>query len=160
MAKAALAKMDRPQMGPSSGIGHNDIQDLAKMALGNMNGVSSKFIPSLPEEDNSIEELTDRALHNMPTDSNWINDAMSGDRMKISDLAKRALKKQFPPVSGGIQDKLNADDQKEAEDIAVKEVERIQNEEAADITKNNIEAELGSAKDQLKEEVKKDEETL
>lgn len=107
MAKRALQNMDRPQMGPGSGIGQGDIADLAKMALGNMNGVSSKFIPSLPEEDTSIEELTDRALHNMPTDSNWINDAMSGDRMKISDLAKKALTKQFPPVSGGIQDKLN-----------------------------------------------------
>ena len=53
-----------------------------------MNGVSSKFIPSLPEEEHSISELTDRALHAMPTDSNWINDAMSGDQMKISDLAK------------------------------------------------------------------------
>lgn len=88
MAKAALDNMDRPQQGPASGIGHNDIQDLARMALGNMNGVSSKFIPSLPEEEHSISELTDRALHAMPTDSNWINDAMSGDQMKISDLAK------------------------------------------------------------------------
>lgn len=134
-------------MGQVSGIGQNDIADLAKMALGNMNGISSKFIPSLPEDDHSIEELTDRALHAMPTDSSWISDAMSGDKMKISELAKKALAKQFPPVSGGIQDKMNQADQKEAEEVAMKEVERIQNEEVADQTKNNIEAELGSAKE-------------
>jgi hypothetical protein len=38
----------------------------------------------------------------------------------------------------------------------MKEAERIQNEETAAITRNNIEAELGSAKDKLKEEVKAD----
>jgi hypothetical protein len=146
MAKRALDAMDHPGYGPGSGIGHSDIQDLARMALGNMNGVSSKFIPNLPEEDDSIESLTSRALQAMPADSNWVDDAMSGDRMKISDLAKRALAKQFPPVSGGIQDKLNEEDQKEAEEIALKEAERIQNEQAAAVTKENIEAELGSAK--------------
>jgi hypothetical protein len=35
---------------------------------------------------------------------------MSGDKMKISELAKKALTKQFPPVSGGILDKLNLAD--------------------------------------------------
>ena len=81
MAKAALQNMGKPQVGPSSGSGicQDDISNLAKMALGNMNGVSSKFIPSLPEEEHSIEELTERAVNAMPTDSNWINDAMSGD---------------------------------------------------------------------------------
>ena len=161
MAKAALQNMGVPQKGrPDSGICENDISNLAKMALGNMNGVSSKFIPSLPEDEHSIEELTERAVHAMPTDSDWINDAMSGDKMKISELAKKALTKQFPPVSGGIQDNMNQADQKEAEEVAIKEVERIQNEEIADQTKNNIEAEIGSSKDQLKEEVKKDQEIL
>jgi len=72
------------------------------MALGKMNGVSSKFIPAISEEDNSLETLTNRAMNAMPTNSQWINDAMSGDNVKISDLAKRALAKQFPPVKGGI----------------------------------------------------------
>jgi hypothetical protein len=42
----------------------------------------------------------------------------------------------------------------------VKEVERIQDKEIADQTTNNIEAEIGSAKDQLKEEVKEEKEIL
>jgi hypothetical protein len=88
MAKKALDNMDKQKKAPESGIGGNDIQDLAKMALGNMNGVSSKFIPAVPEEDNSLDALTNKALNAMPTNSKWIDDAMSGDNQKISDLAK------------------------------------------------------------------------
>lgn len=126
------------------------------MALGKMNGVSSRFIPALPEEDNSIESLTNRALQNMPANNQWVNDALSGDSQKISDLAKNALAKQFPPVKNGIQDELNKSDEQEAEDIAMKEAEKIQNEETAAVTKMSIEAELGNAKDELKEEVKEE----
>jgi hypothetical protein len=68
------------------------------MALGNMNGVSSKFMPSLEEEDHSIETLTNKAMQAMPAGNQWVEDAMSGDTQKISDLAKKALAKQFPPV--------------------------------------------------------------
>lgn len=125
-----------------------------------MNGVSSKFIPAVPEEDNSLETLTNKALNAMPTDAKWIDDAMSGDKMKISDLAKRALAKQFPPVKGGIQDQLNKSDEEEAEEIAMKEAEKIQNEETAATTKNAIEAEIGNAKEQLKKEVEEGKEQL
>ena len=55
---------------------------------------------------------------------------------------------------------LNEEDEKEAEEIAVKEADRIQNEEVALTTKDNIEAELGSAKDVLKEEVKEEKKQL
>ena len=98
MAKKALDNMEHPTAKAGSGIKGDDIQDLAKMALGNMNGVTSRFIPSLPEEDNDIESLTNRALNNMPANNQWVNDAMSGDSKKLSDLAKNALQKQFPPV--------------------------------------------------------------
>jgi hypothetical protein len=50
-------------------------------------------------------------------------------------------------VKGGIQDQLNKSDESEAEEIAMKEAEKIQNEETATNTKMTIEAEIGDAKD-------------
>jgi hypothetical protein len=124
MAKAALSKMDGPGAVKSSGVGSGDIASLAKMAMGNLNGVSSKFMPDVGES-NNIEDLTFRALHSMPADGKWVDDAMSGDSKKLSDLAKAALAKQFPPVEGGVLDKMSEEDKKEAEDIAMKEAEKI-----------------------------------
>lgn len=69
MAKKALSNMDKPNDVKESGVEGKDIKELASMALGNMNGVSSKFIPAIPEEDNSLETLTNRALNAMPTSS-------------------------------------------------------------------------------------------
>lgn len=51
-------------------------------------------------------------------------------------------------------------DEKEAEDIAMKEAEKLQNEETAAHTRDAIEAEIGDAKEQLKAEVKQGEQEI
>jgi hypothetical protein len=68
-AKKALDNMDHPKKAQSNGIEGGDIKDLAKIAMGKMTGVSSKFMPTLDEEDNSLETLTNKALNDMPTGS-------------------------------------------------------------------------------------------